>query len=68
MIKTVLGAQRYNNRMDEIFENAKKEKQKAKELYQKVYNHLIETNQDFCFTGWRGIVTREDCRSYILAD
>ena len=68
MIKTSLGAQRYNNRMDKIFENAKIQKEKTKKLYQEVYNYLMTINQDFCFTEWHGIVTREDCRTYLLLE
>jgi len=66
MTKTATGAQRYNNRMDKIFDNAKKAKQQAKKKYQEIYNHLIKTGQGFCFSEWYGgAVSREDCLKYI---
>jgi hypothetical protein len=43
-----------------------KSKEEIKKFYQKVYDYLIKTRRDFCFTAEHGIVSREDCSSYLL--
>ena len=72
MIKTALGAKRYNNKMDKIWQQAKEAQEKAKpvltKFYQRVYKHLMKTGQEFCFTKQHGLVSREDCRSYLSLD
>ena len=37
-------------------------------FYLKVYEHLMKTGQEFCFTKQHGLVSREDCRSYLSLD
>jgi len=39
-----------------------------KTFYLKVYKHLMKTGQEFCFTKQHGLVSREDCRSYLSLD
>ena len=36
----------------------------VKDFYQQVYNHLLKTNQAFCFTS-RGTINRETCLAHI---
>ena len=36
-----------------------------KDLYKKVYKHLIKTNQGFCFLSNGQMITREDCKTFI---
>ena len=34
-------------------------------FYQDVLNHLIKTNQEFCFLADGTIICRQDCQNYL---
>lgn len=65
-IRTRLGAKRYNDKMDKIFENAKIAKQKASDFYKAIYEHLLKAEIEFCFVESHGLVDRESCLKYII--
>lgn len=72
MLKTSLGVQRYNNKMDKIWREAIEAQEKAKPIitkfYQRAYKHLLKTNKQFYISKAHGLVSREDCRSYLSLD
>jgi len=69
MIKTALGAKRYNNKMDKIWQQAREAQEKAKPVltafYKRAYKHLLKTNKQFYTSKAHGLVSREDCRSWL---
>jgi len=50
MIKTSLGAQRYNNRMNKIFKECqeanKREAQRKRDIYRKAFDDIHELNEN----------------------
>lgn len=65
MSKTQTVAQHYNNKMDKIFENAKRLKQERYKEACKISDHLLKTNQGFCYTEDGRMFDRELCHKII---
>jgi len=58
-----------NNLTPHLNANMQRLQAQRKEKLQAVYDHLIKTNQSFCFLQSTGeMITREHCEKYLLTN